>query len=123
VGNVHPSDNTKRCCTCGKEKTLDKMTKNSKCKDCNNRALKEYHKNYYRYKKYGLSKKEYNELKKQQNNKCLICLKEKKLCIDHCHISGKVRGLLCRKCNAAIGSLGDDIKTITRALNYLKERN
>jgi hypothetical protein len=43
------------------------------------------------------------------------------LSVDHCHKTQRVRGLLCRRCNAAIGLLSDDISRVEAALNYLKE--
>ena len=45
--------------------------------------------------------------------------------IDHCHETGKVRGLLCSKCNIALGNFDDDIETLKRAISYLSlsERN
>ena len=58
-----------------------------------------------------------------QNNKCLICHTEfktmKSTYIDHNHITGKVRGLLCVKCNSGIGYLNDDINLLKEAINYL----
>jgi hypothetical protein len=60
-----------------------------------------------------------------QNNLCKICKrppnKIKKLCVDHCHISGKVRGLLCDKCNKGLGSFEDSLLSIKNALAYLEE--
>jgi hypothetical protein len=44
------------------------------------------------------------------------------LCIDHDHGSGAVRGLLCRKCNAAIGQMGDSVEMLERAIAYLRSR-
>ena len=56
---------------------------------------------------YGIDVDEYNTLLENQNNVCAICKKEcesgKRLAVDHCHESNKVRGLLCTKCNTAIG--------------------
>jgi hypothetical protein len=43
-----------------------------------------------------------------------------KLMVDHCHATGKVRGLLCHNCNRALGLLKDDKSTIRRALEYLE---
>lgn len=71
------------------------------------------------------SLEEYNKLLKSQNNKCSICLKDQSeltyaLCVDHCHFTNRVRGLLCDKCNQAIGLLGDNHLTLLRAADYLK---
>jgi hypothetical protein len=41
--------------------------------------------------------------------------------IDHCHITGKVRGLLCSKCNKALGLFSDNLNTLEQALKYLKD--
>lgn len=82
-----------------------------------------------RLKKYGITEIEYNELLEKQDHKCAICLnKEKitmkngisrKLSIDHDHITGKVRALLCRNCNVAIGLLQDNPYLCQRAGQYL----
>lgn len=70
-------------------------------------------------KRYGLSTENYYKLFDLQNNKCAICKLEKKLHIDHCHKTGKVRGLLCFGCNAAIGQFNDDTKLLKNAIEYL----
>lgn len=71
-------------------------------------------------------------LKEKQNNKCAICgvppehvrnKNIKNLSLDHCHLSGKVRGLLCATCNTSIGALGDTSETIQMVLNYLGEQD
>lgn len=51
---------------------------------------------------------------------CAICGESEYICVDHCHDTGKVRGVLCRKHNAAIGALGDSSDQVEKALNYLK---
>lgn len=54
---------------------------------------------------------------------CECCGKETKhLVVDHCHNTGIFRGWLCRNCNAGIGKLGDDIRGIANAFNYLMKR-
>lgn len=80
------------------------------------------------YKKLGLiiTKEEYEELCKKQNYKCAICNGEakgfkKNLCLDHDHNTLQIRGLLCDKCNKALGHFQDNIDIITNALNYLKK--
>src|SRR5882762_3909116 len=73
-------------------------------------------KRVYRYR---MKPGEYDERVKQQKGKCLICQQEKKLYVDHCHDTMKVRGLLCHHCNVGIGSLKHDMKIIQAALKYL----
>ncbi len=52
---------------------------------------------------------------------CELCRKvpEGKLCLDHCHATGKFRGWLCRSCNMAIGKLGDNREGLLQAIAYL----
>ena len=60
-----------------------------------------------------------------QGHKCAICSSTDKgkgkqfFCVDHCHTTGKVRGLLCAPCNKALGQLGDTEEALQRALDYL----
>jgi len=78
---------------------------------------------------YGITLEEYNEFLRIQNNVCAICgsknkhYKTKKdlLCIDHCHKTNKVRGLLCHSCNRALGMLKEDIEIFKNAIIYLKK--
>ena len=78
-------------------------------------------KNKLKYK-YGLTVEQYNELLSFQEGVCALCMKEHKrrpLNVDHCHSTGKIRGLLCDKCNLAIGLLGDSIELALRIVRYL----
>jgi epoxyqueuosine reductase QueG len=65
----------------------------------------------------------YDELLKKQNGVCAICLKacnkNKRLSVDHDHKTGKVRGLLCNKCNRALGMFKDDPKLLRSAARYI----
>ena len=75
--------------------------------------------------RYGLSKDDYLALLEKQNNVCAICLNPETiensiLCVDHCHKTGKVRGLLCRMCNSALGKFNDDLSNLKRAVAYLE---
>lgn len=84
---------------------------------------------YNNRKKYGgLSAKEYNELFVRSNGVCMICKKPEKivrkgkpirLSVDHCHNTGKVRGLLCHSCNSFIGLAKDDVTILESAIRYL----
>lgn len=77
-------------------------------------------------KRYGLAPEEYDAMVEKHNNCCAICespapkkSRKKRLNIDHDHKSGKVRGLLCDKCNQALGLFKDDLKLIKKATSYL----
>lgn len=72
----------------------------------------------------------YKQLRDKHEDKCMICNTETslntlsnslKLHIDHCHISGKLRGLLCGNCNVGLGHFKDDINLLKNAIKYLKE--
>ncbi len=78
---------------------------------------------------YGLTAKDYKLLYENQNKVCCICKhpetavsrngKIKKLAIDHCHITGKVRGLLCFNCNTSLGFIKDDKNILERMIEYI----
>jgi hypothetical protein len=76
-------------------------------------------------KKYNISIEDYNTLLEKQNNTCAICQQENKhkraFHVDHCHETGKIRGLLCHSCNTGIGSLKDNIELLRAAINYLEQ--
>ena len=120
--------------------------KQAKCKICHQKATEKYRKNnpgLYRkaslknwhsldiekkqarwLKRYGITTKDYEQLFEKQNGVCQICKKDcpsrRFLSVDHCHKTGKVRGLLCVKCNTALGMLNDNIDYFTAAIKYLK---
>ena len=72
-------------------------------------------------RKFGLTKNDVKIMKEAQNNKCAICGHIlSRPCIDHDHKTGKVRGLLCRRCNRALGMFYDDVLVLEKAINYLK---
>jgi recombination endonuclease VII len=71
--------------------------------------------------RYGISQEEYDALLAKQGGVCAICRRHSKrrLCVDHCHITGMIRGLLCRLCNIALGCLKEDQASFAAALAYL----
>lgn len=87
--------------------------------------------NYWRAKsikkRYGITIEEFEQLLKAQENRCAICRTPadqiKRKCIDHCHRTGKVRGILCQGCNVAIAHLRDDPLIALRASEYLSRHN
>ena len=77
-----------------------------------------------RLDRFGLSPSDYDFLLKLQGYNCAICnnplkLKQYKFAVDHCHDSDDVRGILCVRCNTALGSFDDDPDMILRAAEYL----
>lgn len=74
--------------------------------------------------KYNISYNDWLIIWENQSGRCAICreifIKPSDACIDHSHKTGKVRGLLCRKCNAGIGFFCDNSKLLTKAIKYLK---
>ena len=77
---------------------------------------------------FGLTEDDYYNMVKEQSNKCAICGrtpfgKNKRLCVDHNHSTGKVRGLLCQKCNRGLGCFGDDLDTLKVATQYLLDKD
>jgi len=76
---------------------------------------------------YGITLEQYDEMAEAQNWQCLICEKSQPnndgfLCVDHDHSTKEVRGLLCRKCNLALGNFLDSADLLKKALEYLNEQ-
>ena len=135
---VHACRLTVKTCTkCRNEKpidsfplkTNDSILRASHCRQCRNES-RARHSRTNPNEMYGLTADRYQQLLKQQNGKCAICngqanssrIKHTELCIDHCHETGVVRGLLCSRCNLGIGNFGDNIELMLAAVEYLKSR-
>lgn len=72
---------------------------------------------------YGIDLTRYNEILASQNGTCAICNSPptfRRLDVDHCHITGKVRGLLCKRCNTGLGCFHDKEELLKAATNYLE---
>jgi len=114
------------CKTCGKILSIDNYRwinsyRRSECKSCEsaNSTLTN------RIRKYKMSAADYNQRLKDQNNLCYICHDIERyhgtLCVDHNHKTGKIRKLLCNRCNRLLGLVGEDITVLTSLVNYIKE--
>ncbi|AZP23192.1 endonuclease VII domain-containing protein [Streptomyces aquilus] len=88
----------------------------SRCKACRaERGRRDHLK-----RRYGMTEAERDEMVASQMGLCVICLKAPAVHVDHCHKTGRVRGVLCFNCNSAIGKLGDDPDAVRRAAAYLE---
>jgi hypothetical protein len=78
-----------------------------------------------RERKYGLDPGQYRLMEQTSDGHCWICWQPAPsgtLVIDHCHSTGRVRGLLCQRCNMALGHYGDNAELLTRMADYLRAR-
>lgn len=76
--------------------------------------------------KFDMTLQKYDDLLKSQNNSCAICgthqsVLKTRLAVDHCHLTNKIRGLLCGPCNRALGIMKDSIILLENAIDYLKK--
>lgn len=78
---------------------------------------------YYRFK---ITQEEWQAIFERQQGRCAICGTSQDdlgytLEIDYDHNTGKVRGLLCKKCNLGIGMFGENVENINKAIRYLEK--
>lgn len=127
----------KMCAKCKKFFSLDKFPHYSKayCKPCHNYSSNkwfrenrhkgiEVRKNAHLKRTYGISLLDYESMLKKQGGSCAICKNNdtnRKLAVDHCHKTNKIRGLLCGKCNRAIGMLDDNLENAKNLVEYIKQ--
>lgn len=128
-----------RCSKCGEHKDKSNFHKDnrassgrtSRCKPCSLADKKKQYKkdreNRLQYRRsylYGLSEDEYQSMLHKSEGKCNICgdtcSSGKALAVDHCHTTGKIRGLLCGNCNQALGRFKDNIRHLKSAIEYLE---
>lgn len=119
-----------RCKACTNRKTLDRwhtLTIEQKRvikEKANITFPPEWHKDYRLRTKYGISLDIFNKMYQEQKGLCRICdtpTPENTIRVDHCHSTGKVRGLLCHPCNASLGLLKEDIHRLHKCIEYLTE--
>ena len=132
------SGRTYQCKKCRNEKQKEWVAANPEKVKALNKKHKETRKEFYsnperklKYRKasiertFGIKYSEYERMMDEQNGLCAICfqpetsLKNKYLSVDHCHDTGKIRGLLCNACNRGIGYLKDSHLVIQNAFTYL----
>ena len=136
------------CIFCDRHKPLDEFYTNrhrhkSRCKSCERIRERKWHnskrahikkkdpnrlkiakrREQLRYR-FNLTIDEYDKILENQQGKCAICgggrEKQKyKFAVDHCHATGKIRGILCQNCNAGLGLFKDNPQSLTNAITYL----
>lgn len=94
------------------------------CKFCCREYRNTKGRNKQLLERYGISIKEYDEILVKQNHCCAICNTHisnlsVNLAVDHCHTTGKIRGLLCFNCNSGLGRFKDNTAFLLKAISYL----
>lgn len=139
--NVNDINYLHKCTKCNIEKPNSEYTRKntdsrkrkykSSCKECGRDDWKKYAntltRKIYKLKYFfDLKYEDWLLLVEKQGNKCAICKKSedmlnRNLAIDHCHITGKVRGLLCNSCNLGLGKFEDNVELLKVAIKYIEE--
>jgi hypothetical protein len=107
----------KHLCKCG---GLIAKGSKTKCKPCD----AEYKWYWTNKKRFNLDKETLDRMFIEQKGCCKICQKPftgQRPCVDHCHTTNKVRGLLCSSCNKGLGHFFDNQEFLNNAINYLQE--
>lgn len=112
-------DHVKQYAKAYREQNKEKLNKNK-------RDNPDYHRNLHLKRNYRISLDEYNLMLEAQEGRCLGCTifytqsSRGRFHVDHCHTTGKIRGLLCHNCNTALGLIKDNIDTLSMLISYLK---
>lgn len=101
------------------------MNKKHKNMPGNKEKAKNYMRNYRLIKAYGITVEEYDDMYISQGGSCAICGRhqaefKRRFCVDHCHDTEEIRGLLCSSCNTALGLMKDNTQILTNAIKYLE---
>lgn len=126
----HRDGRCKQCCRRGSSayyaKNKDKVRDNVlRWKSANRTHIKRVVASWNLRKKYGITIEDYEAILSGQDSRCAICRSDTsaggdRLAVDHCHKTGKIRGLLCFDCNVAIGKFKDSPELLLRAIEYLR---
>lgn len=129
-------DGKRECLTCGQTKPIEEFGRDARIKSGYRHECKECIGNpdrmrrIYVMARYGLTPEQYDDIASRQRGLCEICGRPEtatavakhgiaNLSIDHDHRTGKVRGLLCRKCNTALGFLEEDADLLLKMRDYI----
>ena len=124
-------EQTRVCRVCGEEKSLHsefyqrRDRTNGRTDPFYRRECKECFKALDRFRRLGITPEQYEQMLIEQKFSCAICESKlessryTKFAVDHCHKTGKTRGLLCTQCNTALGLMKDSIVRLQAAVDYL----
>lgn len=114
---------TKICTDCKTSLPFANFCKHPETKDKKAPQCRACKRNSVLIIRYNITQAVYSEMLAEQSGSCKICQKPAKtsrgLFVDHCHKTGKVRGLLCATCNTALGKFDDNPEVALRAVEYL----
>lgn len=129
MSNVDPTKGTGICSVCGPVECYKRPEENAwRCREKRRTSERQRNKPS-RYYPYGdgktippdVHRKARAELEAAQANQCAICgVNTVNLNLDHCHETGKIRGLLCRPCNTGLGMFRDNVEVLGSAMAYLE---
>lgn len=123
---------TSKCKKCHIKQTTANYRNKPEINEANKRryfADKDAERNRDYKRNYGLTLEDYNNMLASQDYQCKICsISDKqaskgRLFVDHCHTTGKIRGLICHHCNTMLGLAKDNISILEKSIQYLKENN
>lgn len=131
---------THNCKVCRNKKAKEYRDSNPEKIRIKNLSAKESRKSFYASEEgilssrkahlkrtYGITLEDYNKMAETQDHKCMICggtemnYRNKVLCVDHNHETGKIRGLLCGLCNSGIGKFKENEQLLLNAIKYLQQ--
>ena len=123
--------------TCSRKECDEPRTTTGYCREHRNAYMREYHRQphvvekrraAHYMKQYGITVEEYNHRVSEQEGLCKTCGQPPRgrgrhevLHVDHDHVTGEVRGLLCSQCNMALGLLGDSVDTLNAMILYVTD--
>jgi hypothetical protein len=127
----HPDREAKSFGLCGscynKKRFAEDPSKKAKAHAVVKAWRKKNFQDYFLKREWGLSREDFEKLLAKQGGGCAICKKTladsrgRRLYVDHDHVSGKIRGLLCSRCNVCLGQFEDSIPLLEAAISYLDE--
>ena len=122
-----PNASEKACSRCGEVKPMGQFHKTTKIKDgrvsCCKACLVGGYRERALQRKYGIGVADYDEMLVAQDGRCPICKEYEVLVVDHDHATGKVRALLCDRCNRALGVVQDSPKLLRSLAEFVESHS